>query len=197
MPPNVVVQGVTGREARFWTERMVAYGTNVVAGVTPGKGGQDVDGIPVYDTVAQAAERHRADTTVLFVPPRAAKAAALEAIHAGLETVVVLTEHIPPHETMELLAEADAKDVTLFGPNSPGLAYSGRYFLGVLPAWEPSIFTPGPVGVPARPDRAHSTSLTSGSGKDTRTRKPQASSAADLTGTELGAIFGTTTWRQD
>lgn len=148
--PSVVVQGITGREARFWTERMITYGTNVIAGVTPGKGGQDVDGIPVYDSVAEAVERHHVDTTVLFVPPRAAKAAVLEAIAAGLETVVVLTEHIPPHQTMELLAEADEHDVTIFGPNSPGIAYPGKYFLGILPAWEPSIFTPGPVGVVSR-----------------------------------------------
>lgn len=148
--PRVVIQGITGREARFWTERMVAYGTNVVAGVTPGKGGQDVDGIPVYDTVAESVDHHQADTTVLFVPPRAARAAVHEAIRAGVGTVVVLTEHIRPHETMELLAQADENDVTLIGPNSPGIAYPGRYFLGILPAWEPSIFAPGPVGVVSR-----------------------------------------------
>lgn len=148
--PHVVVQGITGREARFWTERMVGYGTNVVAGVTPGKGGQSVDGIPVYDSVAEAVQRHRVDTTVLFVPPRAAKAAALEAIGAGVETAVLLTEHIPPHDTMALLAEADEHDVTIIGPNSPGIVHPGRYFLGILPAWEPSIFAPGPVGVVSR-----------------------------------------------
>lgn len=148
--PRVLVQGITGREARFWTERMVAVGTNVVAGVTPGKGGRDVGGIPVYDTVDEAARRHQVTASVLFVPPHAAKEAALEAIAARLDTVVLLTEHIPSHDTMEILAEADANDVTVIGPNSPGIAYPGRYFLGILPAWEATILTPGPVGVVSR-----------------------------------------------
>lgn len=147
---GVVVQGITGREARFWTARMIAYGTHVVAGVTPGKGGQDVDGIPVYDTVDEALRRQHVDTTVLFVPPRAAKAAAREAIAARLETVVVLTEHIPTHDTMEILADADENDVNIIGPNSPGIVFPGRYFVGILPAWETSIFSPGPVGVVSR-----------------------------------------------
>ena len=148
--PRVVIQGITGREARFWTERMIACGTNIVAGVTPGKGGQNVDGIPVYDTVDEAVRREQPTTSVLFVPPRAAKAAACEAIAARLETVVLLTEHIPSHDTMEILADADENDVSIIGPNSPGIVFPGRYFVGILPAWEPSIFSPGPIGVVSR-----------------------------------------------
>lgn len=148
--PRLLVQGITGREARFWTERMVSCGTNVVAGVTPGKGGQTVDGIPVYDRVAEAVERDHADTSVLFVPPRSAKGAALEAVASGISTVVVLTEHVPIHDTMAILAEADERDVSIIGPNSPGIAFPDRHFIGILPAWEPSIFSPGPVGVVSR-----------------------------------------------
>lgn len=148
--PRVVVQGITGREARFWTERMIACGTQIVAGVTPGKGGQHVDAIPVYDRVEEAVAQHGATTTVLFVPPRAAKSAVLEAMAAGIETIVLLTEHIPVHDTMALLAEADERDVSILGPNSPGIAVPGSYFLGILPAWEPTIFAPGTIGVASR-----------------------------------------------
>ncbi len=157
--PRVVVQGITGREARFWTERMIACGTQIVAGVTPGKGGQHVDAIPVYDRVEEAVAQHDATTTtttttttsVLFVPPRAAKSAVLEAMAAGIETIVLLTaEHIPVHDTMELLAEADERDVSILGPNSLGMAVPGSYFFGILPAWEPTIFSPCPIGVASR-----------------------------------------------
>ena len=148
--PRVIVQGITGREARFWTERMIACGTQIVAGVTPGKGGQHVDAIPVYDHVEEAVAQHAATTSVLFVPPRAAKSAVFEAVAAGVETIILLTEHVPLHDTMELLAEADERDVSILGPNSPGMAVPGSYFLGILPAWEPTIFSPGPIGVASR-----------------------------------------------
>ncbi len=129
---------------------MIACGTQIVAGVTPGKGGQHVGTIPVYDRVEEAVAQHSATATVLFVPPRAAKSAVLEAMAAGIETIVLLTEHIPVHDTMALLAEADERDVSILGPNSPGIAVPGSYFLGILPAWEPTIFAPGTIGVASR-----------------------------------------------
>ncbi len=129
---------------------MIAYGTHVVAGVTPGRGGLRVGDVPVYDGVSEAVEAHGANTSVLFVPPRAAKAAVLEAAAAGLQTIVLLTEHVPVHDTMEILAAAEERDVRVVGPNSPGIAVPDSHFLGILPAWEPSIFTRGPVGVVSR-----------------------------------------------
>lgn len=148
--PRVLVQGITGRQARFWTEQMQDYGTDVVAGVTPGKGGESVLDVPVFDSVREAVARVAVDVSVLFVPPRAAAAAAQEAIEAAIGTVVVLTEHIPVHDTMRLLAEAKERGSRIVGPNSPGLAVPGSYFVGILPLWETSVFGPGPVGVVSR-----------------------------------------------
>ena len=148
--PRVLVQGITGREARYWTERMVAYGTNVAAGVTPGKGGEAVQGIPVYETVAEARAKHEVDTSVLFVPARAVKGAALEAIRSHVQTIVVLTEHVPVQDTMEVLATASDAGARVFGPNCPGLVVPDSYFLGILPAWEETIFRRGRVGIASR-----------------------------------------------
>jgi len=102
--PNVLVQGITGSEGTYWTEQMLAYGTSVVAGCTPGKGGQQVAGVPVYGTVMDALDAHRIDLSVIFVPARFAKGAAVEAIEAGVPTVIVLAEFVPVHDTMEMLA---------------------------------------------------------------------------------------------
>jgi succinyl-CoA synthetase alpha subunit len=148
--PQVLVQGITGREASFWTEKMMAYGTPVAAGVVPGKGGQQAHGVPVYDSVAAACANHHIDLAVLFVPPRAVKAAALDAVRAGVRQVVVLVEHTPVHDMMEVFAEAEERGVRILGGNSPGMVVPGRYFIGILPAWEPTIFQPGPVGIVSR-----------------------------------------------
>src|SRR4051812_29354951 len=102
----VLVQGITGRQGSFWTARMRECGTNVVAGVTPGKGGRDVDGVPVYDSIAEARERHHVDATVMFVPPLAARTACLDAIEHGVRLIVLLTEHIPVQDTMEIVSAA-------------------------------------------------------------------------------------------
>src|SRR5438105_2981466 len=98
--PRLVVQGLTGSEGRFHGLRNRAYGTNLVAGVTPGKGGQDVDGVPVYDTVADAVEQAGADTSLIFVPARFAADAIYEAVDSGIETVICITEHVPVHEML-------------------------------------------------------------------------------------------------
>ncbi|XVV15969.1 succinate--CoA ligase subunit alpha [Actinoplanes sp. CA-131856] len=133
---RVMVQGITGTEGTKHTRRMVAAGTAVVAGVTPGKGGREVDGIPVFDSAAEAAEKTGADTTVVFVPPRFAKDAVIEAIDAELALAVVLTEGIPVHDTAAFWAHAQRAGHTtrIIGPNCPGLISPGRSNAGIIPA---------------------------------------------------------------
>jgi succinyl-CoA synthetase alpha subunit len=133
---RVLVQGITGSEGTRHTRRMVAAGTNIVAGVTPGKGGRDVDGIPVFDSAAEAVKATGADTSVVFVPPRFAKAAVIEAIDAELVLAVVLTEGIPVHDTAAFWAYAKATGSTtrIIGPNCPGLISPGLSNAGIIPA---------------------------------------------------------------
>jgi len=133
---RVLVQGITGTEGTRHTRRMVAAGTNIVAGVTPGKGGRDVDGIPVFDSAAEAVRATGADTSVVFVPPRFAKAAVIEAIDAELALAVVLTEGIPVHDTATFWAYAQATGNTtrIIGPNCPGLISPGQSNAGIIPA---------------------------------------------------------------
>lgn len=146
----VVVQGVTGKQGAFWTERMRECGTNVVAGVSPGKGGQTAAGVPVYDSVVEASARHGIEASVLFVPPMAAKQAALDAIEAGVRDIVLLTEHVPYQDVMHVLAEARDAGARVLGPNTAGLVVPGEASLGILPAFAPNIFRPGNVGLVSR-----------------------------------------------
>lgn len=148
--PQVLVQGITGSEGTYWTEQMLAYGTTVVAGCTPGKGGQTVAGVPVYNTVADALDAHPIDLSVIFVPARFAKDAAAEAISAGVLTVIVLAEFVPVHDTMEMLALARANAANLIGPNCPGIVFPGRDFVGIMPGWSDRLFAPGRIGVVSR-----------------------------------------------
>jgi succinyl-CoA synthetase alpha subunit len=133
---RVLVQGITGAEGTKHTRRMVASGTNVVAGVTPGKGGQDVDGIPVCNSVADALAQTGADASVVFVPPRFAKAAVVETVDAGVPLAVVITEGIPVHDTTAFWAYAASTGGTtrIIGPNCPGIIAPGRTNLGIIPA---------------------------------------------------------------
>ena len=144
---RAIVQGITGRQGSFHTRLMLDYGTNIVAGVTPGKGGQEVWGIPVYDTVREALTEHDANASIIFVPARFAKEAVLEAIEAGLEVVVVITEHIPIRDTVEFLAHARREGVTIIGPNTPGIITPGECKLGVMPG---HVFKRGRVGMVSR-----------------------------------------------
>jgi succinyl-CoA synthetase alpha subunit len=147
---NVVVQGITGRQGRFWTERMLECGTRIVAGATPGKAGQEVCGIPVYDGIADAAAEHDLDLTVLFIPPLAAKDACRDALNAGIRKIVLLTEHIPIQDTMEILAEARDAGAEVLGPNTAGAVVPGSSSVGIMPAFVETIFRPGSVGVISR-----------------------------------------------
>lgn len=132
--PNVLVQGITGTHGSFHTAAMFKAGTAIVAGVTPGKGGQKVGDIPVYNSVADALEAHAIQISVVFVPAPHAKAAILEAIEAGVRFIVVITEHVPVHDMVAVLAAARAQDVTLIGPNCPGILVPGGVKLGIIPA---------------------------------------------------------------
>lgn len=142
-----MVQGITGTEGSFHTRQMVAYGTKVVAGVTPGKGGQRLDGIPVYDTVAEAKKDQVIDASVIFVPAAFAPEAILEAADAGIPLIVCITEGIPLHTTLRIYHLLRAYPVRLIGPNCPGIISPGRAKVGVIPH---APFTPGPVGIVSR-----------------------------------------------
>jgi len=144
---RLVVQGLTGSEGRFHGLRNRAYGTNLVAGVTPGKGGQDVEGVPVFDTVADAVEKAGANTSLIFVPARFAGDAVYEAVDAGIGTVICIIEHIPVHETLRAYTYFRPKGVTMIGPNCPGVLSPGKANVGIIPA---EIFSQGVVGLVSR-----------------------------------------------
>ena len=144
---RLLVQGLTGSEGRFHGLRNRAYGTNVVAGVTPGKGGQDVEGVPVFDSVADAVTATGADASLIFVPARFAAAAVYEAADAGIGTIVCITEHIPVHDMLRLYAYLRRLGVTLIGPNCPGVLSPGKANAGIIPA---EIFRAGSVGLVSR-----------------------------------------------
>ena len=144
---RLVVQGLTGSEGRFHGLRNKAYGTKVVAGVTPGKGGQDVEGIPVFDTVADAVGSAGANTSLIFVPARFAADAIYEAVDAGIGTVITITEHVPAHEMLRSYTYFRPKGVTMIGPNCPGVLSPGKANVGIIPA---EIFSEGAVGLVSR-----------------------------------------------
>jgi succinyl-CoA synthetase alpha subunit len=144
---RLVVQGLTGSEGRFHGLRNRAYGTNVVAGVTPGKGGQDVEGIPVFDTVADAVTDAGANTTLIFVPARFAADAVYEAVDAGIGTIVCITEHIPAHELLRIYNFIRPRGLTMIGPNCPGVLSPGKANVGIIPA---EVFAEGTVGLVSR-----------------------------------------------
>lgn len=145
---RVVVQGITGREGSFHTRAMLSYGTKILAGVTPGKGGSTVEGVPVYDTVIEAVRRHpELNASIIFVPSRFAADAVYEAIDAGLDLVVVITEGIPIHETMRFVRYAKLNGVTIIGPNCPGIISPGESKVGIMPG---HVFSKGRVGMVSR-----------------------------------------------
>jgi len=142
---KVLVQGITGSEGTKHTRRMVAGGTNIVAGVTPGKGGQDVDGIPVYDSVAEAVKETGANASVVFVPPKFVKGAVIETVDAEVPLCVVITEGIPVHDTTSFWAYVSRQGTTrVIGPNCPGIISPGKTNLGIIPA---TITKPGRIGL--------------------------------------------------
>ena len=145
---KLVVSGITGREGTFHAMNNKRYGTQVVAGVTPGKGGQDVEGIPVFDTIAESVEQAGANTAMIFVPPRFAADSILEAADAGVRLIVAITEGIPAHDELRVYTHLKrSPDVRLVGPNCPGILSPGKASVGIIPA---SFFKQGNVGVVSR-----------------------------------------------
>ena len=144
---RLVVQGLTGSEGRFHGLRNRAYGTKVVAGVTPGKGGQGVEGIPVFDTVARAVAETDADASLIFVPAPFAADAIYEAVDAGIGVVICITEHVPAHEMLRVYAHVRARGATLVGPNCPGVLSPGKANAGIIPA---EVFAAGDIGLVSR-----------------------------------------------
>ncbi|MDW7977482.1 MAG: succinate--CoA ligase subunit alpha [Candidatus Caldarchaeum sp.] len=145
---KVLVQGVTGRQGMFHTRSMIKYGTQVVAGVTPGKGGQRVDGVPVYDSVAEAVEKHpEINTSMVMVPAPYAADAVLESLDAGLRLVVVITEHVPVHDAMKFIRYSSYRNAHIVGPNCPGVITPEASKVGIMPG---HIFKRGSVGIVSR-----------------------------------------------
>ncbi len=152
---RVLVQGITGKQGTFWTERMQEYGTTIVGGVNPKKAGTTHLGVPVYASATEAAKEladagSGVDVTVLFIPPAGARAATEDAIAAGAKLIVVLTEFIPVHDTMAMIAMAKDAGTRIIGPNTAGVVTPGEAFVGFMPAFDDRIFSPGPVGVISR-----------------------------------------------
>ncbi|MCQ4336338.1 MAG: succinate--CoA ligase subunit alpha [Sulfolobales archaeon] len=144
---RVVVQGITGREGSFHTKLMLDYGTRIVAGVTPGKGGTYVHGVPVYDTVEDALREHEAEASIVFVPAQRAPDAVYEAVDAGIKLIVVITEHIPIVDSARMIKYAKARGVRIVGPNSPGIIVPEETLIGIMPV---RSFRKGRVGIASR-----------------------------------------------
>lgn len=144
---KALIQGITGRVGQSQTRWMLEYGTNIVAGVTPGKGGWVVEGIPVYDTVAEAVAEQGAEASVFFVPPQGVKETAIQTIDVGIKLIVVITEHVPVHDVMEIREYATDSDVQIVGPTSPGIITVDEAKLGIMPG---NMFKPGRIGLISR-----------------------------------------------
>ncbi len=147
---RVVVLGMTGKQGTFWTEKMIAYGTNVVAGVHPKRAGERHIGVPIFASAADAARAVGGDVAVMFIPPPMAKDAAISAFAGDIKLLVVLTEHIPAQDVMAMHAAAARHRCSIVGPNTAGLVTPGECFVGIMPAFLPTVFAPGRVGVISR-----------------------------------------------
>ena len=144
----IAVQGITGKEGSFHTQAMLNYGTKVVAGVTPGKGGQELCGVPVYNTPSEAVAKHGVNTSIIFVPAQFTKTAVLDAINAGIKVITVITEHVPVRDSIEFISLARKMGCTIIGPNCPGIMNpQEKIRLGIMPS---QIFAPGSIGVISR-----------------------------------------------
>jgi len=144
---RAIVQGITGSQGRFHAERMLKYGTKIVAGVTPGRGGEEIFGVPIFDTVREAKRKTDANASVIFVPAAFAADAIMEAIDAGIKTVVCITEGIPVHDELRVYLRVKEENAILVGPNCPGVISPGKSHLGIMPA---HVFREGKVGIVSR-----------------------------------------------
>lgn len=147
---RILVQGITGKEGRFWTQHMKNMGSRVICGVTPGKEGQEVDGIPVYHSVRRALRLHQVDAAMLFVPPRHTKDAVLEAVKNGIRKIVAIADGIPLHDSLSIRRTAIAANAMVIGGNTSGVISPGRAMMGVFPYWIQRVYKPGSVGIMTR-----------------------------------------------
>jgi succinyl-CoA synthetase alpha subunit len=147
---RVLVQGLTGKQGSFWTEKMAAMGTVIVGGVNPKRAGETHLGLPVFASAKAAMSAAPYDIAVMFIPPAMAKDAALDAIEAGARSLVILTEHIPTHDVMAIRDAAKMAGTSIIGPNTAGIVTPGEGFIGIMPGHNPNIFQPGRVGVISR-----------------------------------------------
>jgi succinyl-CoA synthetase alpha subunit len=147
---KLLVQGITGKQGTFWTEKMIECGTTVAGGVNPKRAGEKHLGLPVFRSAVEATKETPCDVSVIFIPPLMAKDAIIDAIDAGIKTIVVLTEHIPSHDVLEIFARLRDSDSRIVGPNTAGIVTPGEGFVGIMPGHNPSIFMPGDVGVISR-----------------------------------------------
>ena len=147
---KVLVQGITGKQGTFWAARMMERGTEIVAGVNPKRAGDSHNGVPIFSSAVAAAKQTPCDISVIFIPPTMARDAIIDAIDAGIGTIVVLTEHIPGHDVLDIFARARGSNSRIVGPNTAGIVTPGEGFVGIMPGHNPNIFMPGRVGVISR-----------------------------------------------
>ncbi|MGL1892926.1 MAG: succinate--CoA ligase subunit alpha [Spirochaetaceae bacterium] len=147
---QVLIQGITGKEGRFWTEHMIGCGTNVVAGVTPGKEGQQVEGKDVYHSVRRAAQEVDVEATMLFVPPRFTKDAVFEALDSGIKKIVTVADGIPLHDAIQIRKAALSEGALVIGGNTSGVISPGKAMMGFFPYWIKRVYKPGRIGVMTR-----------------------------------------------
>ncbi len=147
---TVLVQGITGKQGGFWTQKMQACGTNIVAGVNPKRAGESTLGVPIYRSAMEATWHGAIDVSVIFIPPALARDAVIDAIDAGIRSIVVLTEHIPTRDVVDIHARARASGSRIIGPNTAGIVTPGEGFVGIMPGDNAQVFQPGAVGVISR-----------------------------------------------
>lgn len=147
---SIVIQGITGREASFWAQKMKEYGTNIIGGTSPGKEGEEVSGIPVFNTIRKITSQYQVDSSILFIPPLLVKRAALEAIEEGIKQLLILADGVPVHDTMAILSLARLHKVSVLGPNTPGIVFPERSSLGIMPCWLRHVFRRGVVSILSR-----------------------------------------------
>jgi succinyl-CoA synthetase alpha subunit len=150
---SVLVMGLTGKQGTYWTEKMAAYGTRIIGGTDPERGGERHLDLPVWGSAEEATRSESVDVAALFVPARETKAAALDAIRAGIRKIVCVAEHVPVHDAMHIIAEARATGAVVLGPGAAGVVTTGDAFVGVMPAFDERVFSPGTIGVIARSRR--------------------------------------------
>lgn len=147
---TVLVQGITGKQGTFWAQKMMDCGTAVIAGVNPKRAGEKHLGVPIFRSAVEATRQNPCDASVIFIPPAMARDAIIDAVDAGIKTVVVLTEHIPARDVVDIHARARDAGTRIIGPNTAGIVTPGEGFIGIMPGHNPNIFQPGHVGVISR-----------------------------------------------